>query len=201
MGCSNCGRYYTPRPYSSCDYDSGSSWFCSNECRDEKRRNGCGRAEFQRRQEEQQRKEAERIAIAATGLEPLFQAIGLDTDAQSLQRAMTWLKQQGANKVADLNQLRPGTYTCKDLADGLGLPMLEAHRLLLAIEGASQHHAAKAPAPIQPIQPPPPPQLAPMFAHMAIAALPRAAARAAPARMMESDLAISLLDTVGGDSA
>jgi hypothetical protein len=58
---------------------------------------------------------------------------------------MTWLKRQGANKVADLNQLRPGTYTCKDLADGLGLPMLKAQRLLSAIEGTNSsaiHHEA-----------------------------------------------------------
>jgi hypothetical protein len=70
---------------------------------------------------------------------------------------------------------------------------LKAQRLLLALEGASQQHAAKAPAPIKPV--PLPPQLAPMFAHMAIAASPPAAALAAPARMMETDLAISLLAT------
>jgi hypothetical protein len=130
---------------------------------------------------------------------------------------MHWLKHQGADKVADLNQLPPGTYSCKDLAESLGLPMLKAQRLLSAFEGtkssairpeatlhcaalctlkprrparddvavlharhanserggvgASQQHAAKAPAPIQPV-PPPQPQLAPMFAHMAIAASP-----------------------------
>ena len=50
---------------------------------------------------------------------------------------MTWLKRQGANKVADLNQLRPGTYTCKDLADGLSMPMLKAQRLLSALEGTN----------------------------------------------------------------
>jgi hypothetical protein len=48
---------------------------------------------------------------------------------------MTWLKHQGADTVADLNQLPPGTYTCKDLADGLGMPMLKAQRLLSALEG------------------------------------------------------------------
>jgi hypothetical protein len=127
---------------------------------------------------------------------------------------VTWLKQQGADTVADLRELPPGTYLCKDLADDLGLPLLKAQRLLSALEGttssaihheaalhcipqpfapyrhlrettlqcnmrqqracgvgASQQHAAKAPAPIQPV-PPPPPQLAPMFAHMAIAASP-----------------------------
>ena len=108
---------------------------------------------------------------AASGLEPLFQTLGLDTDAQSLERAVTWLKKQGANNVADLNQLPPGTYSCRELAESLGLPLLKAQRLLSALEGASQHHAAKAPAPIQPV-PPPQPQLAPMFAHMAIAASP-----------------------------
>ncbi len=75
------------------------------------------------------------MALAATGLEPLFQAIGLDTDLASLQRAMHWLKRQGADKVADLNQLPPGTYRCSKLADNLGLPMLKAQRLLSALEG------------------------------------------------------------------
>ena len=85
------------------------------------------------------------MALEATGLEPLFQAIGLDTDAPSLQRAMHWLKQQGADNVAGLNQLPPGTYSCKDLADGLGLPMLKAQRLLSALEGTTSsgiHHEA-----------------------------------------------------------
>jgi len=76
-----------------------------------------------------------RLALEATGLEPLFQAIGLDTDAPSLQRAMHWLKQQGADKVADLNQLPPGTYSCRELAESLGLPLLKAQRLLSALEG------------------------------------------------------------------
>jgi hypothetical protein len=48
---------------------------------------------------------------------------------------MTWLKHQGADNVADLNQLPPGSYTCKDLADGLSMPMLKAQRLLSALEG------------------------------------------------------------------
>ncbi len=73
--------------------------------------------------------------MAATGLVPLFQKLGLDTDVASLQRAATWLKLQGANNVADLNQLPPGTYSCKDLADDLVLPMLKAQRLLSALEG------------------------------------------------------------------
>ncbi len=73
--------------------------------------------------------------MAPTGLEPLFQKLGLDTDMASLERAATWLKHQGANKVADLNQLPPGSYTCKDLADGLSMPMLKAQRLLSALEG------------------------------------------------------------------
>ena len=75
------------------------------------------------------------IALQATGLEPLFQKLGLDTDAQSLRRAMTWLKHQGADTVADLRELPPGTYLCKDLADDLGLPLLKAQRLLSALEG------------------------------------------------------------------
>ena len=75
------------------------------------------------------------MALQASGLEPLFQTLGLDTDAPSLQRAMTWLKHQGADKVADLNQLPPGTYRCSKLADNLGLPMLKAQRLLSAFEG------------------------------------------------------------------
>jgi hypothetical protein len=48
---------------------------------------------------------------------------------------MTWLKHQGADTVADLNQLPPGTYSCKDLAESLRLPMLKAQRLLSALEG------------------------------------------------------------------
>ncbi len=58
---------------------------------------------------------------------------------------MTWLKHQGADKVADLNQLPPGTYSCKDLAESLGLPMLKAQRLLTALEGTTSsaiHHEA-----------------------------------------------------------
>ena len=86
-----------------------------------------------------------RLALEATGLEPLFQALGLDTDAQSVGRAVTWLKQQGADTVTDLNQLPPGTYTCKELAESLGLPLLQAQRLLSALEGATSsgiHHEA-----------------------------------------------------------
>jgi hypothetical protein len=75
------------------------------------------------------------LALAATGLKPLFQTLGLDTDKKSLRRAMHWLKHQGANTVADLNQLPPGTYSCKDLAESLGLPLLKAQRLLSALEG------------------------------------------------------------------
>ncbi len=73
--------------------------------------------------------------MAATGLEPLFQTLGLDTDGQSLQRAMHWLKHQGANNVADLRELPPGTYSCRELAESLGLPLLKAQRLLSALEG------------------------------------------------------------------
>ncbi len=67
------------------------------------------------------------IAFKATGLEPLFQTLGLDTDAQSVGCAVTWLKHQGADTVANLNQLPPGSYTCTDLADRLSMPMLKAH--------------------------------------------------------------------------
>ena len=59
---------------------------------------------------------------------------------------MTRLKHQGADTVADLRELPPGTYSCKDLADGLGIPMLKAQRLLTALEGtkssAIRHEAA-----------------------------------------------------------
>ena len=55
---------------------------------------------------------------------------------------MTWLKHQGAGKVADLRALPPGTYTCKDLADSLGLPMLKAQRLLTELEGTKLFLAA-----------------------------------------------------------
>ncbi len=54
---------------------------------------------------------------------------------QSLERAAHWLTLQGADTVADLRELPPGTYTCKELADSLGLPMLKAQRLLTALEG------------------------------------------------------------------
>ena len=96
------------------------------------------------------------IALQATGLEPLFQKLGLDTDAQSLRRAMTWLKHQGADTVADLRELPPGTYLCKDLADDLGLPLLKAQRLLSALEGTTSsaiHHEAALHCIAQPFAP------------------------------------------------
>jgi hypothetical protein len=77
-----------------------------------------------------------RAAAEASGLLPLFQTLDLGTDAQSLERAGDWLADQGAKTVADLRELPPGTYTCSKLADGLGLPMLTAQRLLTALEGA-----------------------------------------------------------------
>ena len=86
-----------------------------------------------------------RAAAEASGLLLLFQKLNLDTDAQSLERAAHWLKLQGARTVADLRELPPGTYTCKDLADSLGLPLIMAQRLLTAIEGTKSsaiHHKA-----------------------------------------------------------
>jgi hypothetical protein len=84
-------------------------------------------------------------ALAASGLEPLFQELGLDTDAPSLLRAMHWLELQFCVKrVADL-KLRPGTYPCNHLAESLGLPLLQAQRLLSALEGTTSsgiHHEA-----------------------------------------------------------
>ncbi len=56
---------------------------------------------------------------------------------------MAWLKHQGADTVADLNQLPPGTYSCKDLADDLGLPMLKAQRLLSALEGTQAYRRVR----------------------------------------------------------
>jgi hypothetical protein len=76
-----------------------------------------------------------RAAAAATGLLPLFQTLDLGTDAPSLERAVNWLALQGAQTVADLRELPPGTYTCKDLAEDLGLPLVQAQRLLTALEG------------------------------------------------------------------
>ena len=86
-------------------------------------------------------------AAAASGLLPLFETLKISTDAPSLERAGHWLTQQGADTVADLRELPPGTYTCKELADGLGLPMLTAQRLLTALEGAksSCHPSPRAP--------------------------------------------------------
>ena len=75
-------------------------------------------------------------AAAASGLLPLFQTLKISTDAPSLERAVDWLALQGAGTVADLRALPPGTYTCKELADGLGLPVVQAQRLLTALEGA-----------------------------------------------------------------
>jgi hypothetical protein len=86
-------------------------------------------------------------AAAALGLLPLFQTLKISTDAPSLERAADWLVLQGAGTVADLRALPPGTYTCKELADGLGLPMLTAQRLLTALEGAksSCHPSPRTP--------------------------------------------------------
>jgi hypothetical protein len=86
-----------------------------------------------------------RAAAEASGLLLLFQKLNHDTDAQSLERAAHWLKLQGARTVADLRELPPGTYTCKELADSLGLPLIMAQRLLTAIEGTKSsaiHHKA-----------------------------------------------------------
>ena len=77
-----------------------------------------------------------RDAAAASGLLPLFEALELSTDAPSLERAAKWLALQGAKTVADLRELPPGTYTCKELAESLGLPVVKAQRLLTALEGA-----------------------------------------------------------------
>ena len=77
-----------------------------------------------------------RDAAAASGLLPLFESLNLGTDAPSLERAMTWLAVQGAETVADLRELPPGTYTCKELAESLGVPVVKAQRLLTALEGA-----------------------------------------------------------------
>ena len=54
----------------------------------------------------------------------------------SLERAAHWLTLQGADTVADLRELPPGTYTCTKLADSLALPLIKAQRLLTALEGA-----------------------------------------------------------------
>ena len=48
---------------------------------------------------------------------------------------MHWLTLQSAKTVADLRELPPGTYTCKELAESLGLPLIKAQRLLTALEG------------------------------------------------------------------
>ena len=74
--------------------------------------------------------------VAASGLLPLFESLSLGTDAPSLERAVNWLADQGADTVADLRALPPGTYTCSKLAEGLGLPLVKAQRLLTALEGA-----------------------------------------------------------------
>ncbi len=93
---------------------------------------------------------AEQVLDAATasGLLPLFQSLNLGTDAPSLGRAIKWLADQGADTVADLRALPPGTYTCSKLADSLGLPVVKAQRLLTALEGAKSaaiHHEAPEP--------------------------------------------------------
>ena len=77
-----------------------------------------------------------REAAAASGLLALFESLHLGTDAPSLERAAHWLAHQGAETVADLRELPPDTYTCSKLAEGLGLPLLKAQRLLTALEGA-----------------------------------------------------------------
>jgi hypothetical protein len=77
-----------------------------------------------------------RAAAEASGLLPLFESLNLSTDAPSLERAVNWLADQGADTVADLRELPPGTYTCKELAESLGLPVVKAQRLLTALEGA-----------------------------------------------------------------
>ncbi len=66
----------------------------------------------------------------------LFEELGLDTGAQAMQRALAWLTHQGAEHVDELRELPAGTYTCKELADALGLPLIKAQRLLGALEGA-----------------------------------------------------------------
>jgi hypothetical protein len=75
-------------------------------------------------------------AAEASGLLPLFQTLKISTDAPSLERAVDWLTLQGADTVADLRALPPGTYTCKELADSLGLPVVQAQWLLTTLEGA-----------------------------------------------------------------
>ena len=81
-----------------------------------------------------------RAAAAESGLLPLFQTLNLGTDVPSLERAMNWLADQGADTVADLRELPPGTYTCKELAESLGLPVVKAQRLLTALEGAKDRY-------------------------------------------------------------
>jgi hypothetical protein len=109
--------------------------YCSWECEKEYERNGyVSRGEHE-----------ERLALPASGLEPLFQKLGLGTDAQTLQLAIRWLKRQGANTLADLNHLPPGTYTCKELADSLGLPVVQAQWLLTELEGTKLFHSKPPP--------------------------------------------------------
>jgi hypothetical protein len=120
--------------------------YCSWDCEKEYERNGnVSRGEHQRRQQEQRRQEEERLALPASGLEPLFQKLGLGTDAQTLQLAIRWLKLQGANTLADLNHLPAGTYTCKELADSLGLPVVQAQWLLTELEGTKLFHSKPPP--------------------------------------------------------
>ena len=80
--------------------------YCSWDCEKEYERNGnVSRGEHQRRQQEQRRQEEERLALPASGLEPLFQKLGLGTDAQTLQLAIRWLtvgKRQGGATATSL---------------------------------------------------------------------------------------------------
>ncbi len=112
----------------------------------------------------------------------MFEALKISTEVESLERAAHWLTLQGADTVADLRELPPGTYTCKELAESLGLPLLKAQRLLTALEGAralpsdqeaSRFLSARAPyalgahlptlpqQPAAPVTPPSPPPICP----------------------------------------
>ena len=57
---------------------------------------------------------------------------------------MKWLADQGADTVVDLRELPPGTYTCRELAESLGLPLVKAQRLLTALEGARAFSAKRS---------------------------------------------------------
>jgi hypothetical protein len=63
---------------------------------------------------------------------------------------MHGLTLQGADTVADLRELPPGTYTFTKLADSLGLPLIKAHRLLTALKGTRALSAKRSEASLCP---------------------------------------------------